>query len=317
LLEVIARAVGSPFLFTQDAKRRKRPISQSSMTYQVYLYVAAHDRDHRFVRTWKDPSGKVRLLQFEWTDGVPPHLGRFRESLAMELARGDCGMAFLTLQLHHTHSTLHRIGQTTLGYGRQAEVALHGIEGSAPPKAGAHRVNPGLLERVGENVVVARESLFAALYDENRKRAGGGAEEHDRRVAGFFSGKRYSAVDRAKFIRKAARSGAPLKLCGYGVCGKRCDEKENPCAGDLCPVDCANHLVLETAKPIIVQRWAHCLKQLSRPEQAHNREKWRWDKEWYERQLAQLGVDVATLDTEHVQDAVTELVIESYGSVSR
>lgn len=313
ILEYIAGLASKEFLFSYENTKRG-PISVTTLCNDIYDFFWINDTARRFV-TSRIVDNTHRVI-YEWAEHIPPHPMRFRESLALELARVGCGIPFISLQLHHMYSVYSSsVSDTTFGYGSQQEVRSGLIKGAVPLSPKNHRVNPELTEMISKYAMSAREEIFKWLFDAKTKMSGEFAEQHKNNLVEFasgcsFLGKKFSLEDRGSFARTLARLGAPLIICEYGYCGKKFDDAENICRGEKCPPECPNHLILETAVPTIIRRWAHCIHELNLLDERDLWPKLSWDKDRYEGQLADLGVNTETLDRENIHQEVERISIE-------
>lgn len=284
LLEALSTLTGNPYLFgSWKRKRRHAPRSSTGMTHMVQSYIAESDKKEQFVRVVPSKGPRPRYL---WLKGGPPSPARYRHSLVAELARADCGLPMITMQLKHVHSLFTGLSPTTMTYGGLPGRAIAKVKGSLPAYPEELRA---IMDEKARRTRAAREEVFDAYFNPNRQFAGGGGEAHQARLNEFFVGKGYSEDQRNAYIKQLANSGAPLVACGFGYCNKRYAETDEVCKGDLCDPTCHNHVVTEVKIPIIKLRLRNCDEMLSRPEQSHQIPKWRRDREVLQELLVKLG----------------------------
>jgi hypothetical protein len=286
LLEALASFTGNPYLFgAWKRKRRQSPRSSTGMAHLVRSYIAESDNEGRFVRKVASKGPRVRYV---WLKGGPPGPARYRHSLVAELARADCGLPMITMQLKHVHSLFTGLSATTMTYGGLRSHAITKVKGSLPAYPAELR---SIMDEKARRSQSAREEVFEAYFNPERQFAGGGGEAHQARISEFFVGKGYSESQRSEYIKQLANSGAPLVACGFGYCNKRYAEADEVCKGDLCDPECHNHVVTEVKIPIIKLRLRNCDEMLSRPEQSHQIPKWRRDREVLQGLLVKLGAN--------------------------
>jgi hypothetical protein len=284
LLEHFMSVHGNPYIFAAwKRKKRNTPRNDTSLANAIQSYIAERDIEGRFVKTVHSSGPRPKYV---WIRGGAPSPIRFRHSLVAELARADCGLPMITMQLKHVHSLFMGFSTMTMGYGGMREHSLNKVKGAIPAWPTDLQA---LMDEKTRRTQTARQEIFEAYFNPDRRFAGGGGDAHQARLNELFVGKGYSESQRSKYIKQLANNGAPLVACGLGYCNKRYAETDEVCKGDLCDPDCHNHVVTEVKIPIIKLRLRNCNEMLARPEQSHQIPKWKRDQQVLEELLVKLG----------------------------
>lgn len=227
VLRYTAQLVFSEYLFhgrNNNINKRNKPCGDHYIDQVATSYLKLIDPDGIWMKTIGKSSKKVR---------IHPHM--FKESLAFELRKTNCGIPAITVQLKHkSFLDKTKINNCTLAYGR--------IGHEASSKA----------------IEDANYELLKQLYHPDIKRSGGAAKEWNKELEIYFEGMAKRGHNIEEILRYYSKIGMSLMDVGVGFCqGKRIafKNKENastPCIGSLnCnPVDCDNVIIPESKIPI-------------------------------------------------------------------
>ena len=299
LLEHFTFINGNPYLFSSSNVIGNSAYRAGPLQLAFFRLIAHLDHEQRFVieTTHYGPESIIHdheILQrkYKWVkDDIPHHPHRLRHSLVAELARAECDMPLITLQLKHVHSTYRQFSKVTVGYGGQFKSVRGKVKGV---------VNPQLMNEIQGKVASVKQEIYDAYFSPERSFAGGGGEAHKNKLKEFFDGKAWSNEEIDTYIKQLSNSGAPLTVCGFGYCAKRTikGKEAEICKGDLCDPSCNNHVLTEASIPKIERRFKNCIRNLSKTSQLIFHPKWESDKNTYAEYLKKLGVDPSSIEQE-------------------